>query len=251
MQIMFIFKHYFTHYFKMYFDDAMTLDDAMKKMAKIQRCYTDRIIKLSGGMVRKKKTSELHKHYVPTYSSCGAMTRTTGSPCAKAGFVEFGGLCPLHGRNLNNREQESDMTRQIVNRKNPCHIAFIDDDNPDIVVEDAGGRVGVAELEIQGLFTEDYKQWKPEMGASAIVWMKMRPNEFSELAWKNRSSCSLVKLESPTLADYLWHREVKKLDSVIGTGYTYQVNYQKFRVEESEHYEDVIPLDGVVGSCSA
>ena len=235
----------------MYFDYCMTLDDVMKKMTEIQKCYTDRVIKLSGGVARRKKTSERNKSYTPTNSPCGQVTITTGSPCCRPGYVEFEGLCPLHGRNLKSREHESDMTRQIVNRKNPCHIAFISDDNPDIVVEDAGGRVGVAELEIQGLFTEDYKQWKPEMGASAIVWMKMRPNEFSELAWKNKSACSLVKLESPTLADYLWHREVKKLDSVIGTGYTYQVNYQKFRVEESEHYEDVIPLDGVVGSCSA
>ena len=87
------------------------------------------------------------------------------------------------------------------------------------------------------------------MGASAITWMKMRPNKFSELSWKNKSSYSLVKLESPTLADYLWKKETKKLGSVICNGHIYQVKYQKFRVEGDDDYEDVIPLDGVVEGC--
>ena len=132
-----------------------------------------------------------------------------------------------------------------ISKKNPCHVNFISDDNPDIVVEDAGGRVRL-DLEVQGLFTGDYKQWKPEMGAGAMVWLKMRPNKFSELSWKNKSSYSLVKLESPTLADYLWKKETKKLGSVICNGHIYQVKYQKFRVEGDDNYEDVIPLDGVV-----
>ena len=236
----------------MYFDDCMTLDDAMKRMTEIQKCYTDRVIKLSGGVARKKKTKELNKSYTPTNSSCGWVTKTTGSPCCRPGYVEFEGLCPLHGRNLKNKEQEtcnseegSEMSRQIINKKNPCHVDFISDDNPDIVVEDAGGRVGL-DLEVQGLFTGDYKQWKPEMGASAIKWLKMRPNKFSELSWKNKSSYSLVKLESPTLADYLWKKETKKLGSVLCNGHIYQVKYQKFRVEGDDDYEDVIPLDGVV-----
>jgi len=112
---------------------------------------------------------------------------------------------------------------------------------PPPIVEDAGGRLGL-DLEVQGLFTGDYKQWKPEMGASAMVWLKMRPNKFSELSWKNKSSYSLVKLESSTLADYLWKKETKKMGSVICNGHIYRVKYQKFRVED----ELDIPLDGVV-----
>ena len=237
----------------MYFDDCVTLDDAMKRMAEIQKCYTDHVIKLSGGVARKKKSLERNKSYTPTNSPCGQVTITTGTPCCRPGYVEFEGLCPLHGRNLKDKKQETytseeesdDMTRQIINKKNPCHVDFISDDNPDIVVEDAGGRVGL-DLEVQGLFTGDYKQWKPEMGAGAIEWLKMRPNKFSELSWKNKSSYSLVKLESPTLADYLWKKETKKLGSVLCNGHIYRVKYQKFRVEGSDNYEDVIPLDGVV-----
>ena len=84
----------------MYFDDCMTFDDYMKRMAEIQKCYTDRVIKLSGGMARKKKTSERNKSYTVTNSACGQVTITTGSPCCRPGYVEFKGLCPLHGRNL-------------------------------------------------------------------------------------------------------------------------------------------------------
>ena len=236
----------------MYFDDCMTIDDVMKKMTEIQKCYTDRVIKLSGGVARRKKTKELNKSYTPTNSPCGQVTITTGSPCCRPGYVEFEGLCPLHGRNLKNKEQETcsteeeiEMKRQIINKKNPCHVTFISDDNPDIVVEDAGGRLGV-ELEVQGLFTDDYKQWKPEMGASAIRWLKMRPSDHSGMAWKKKSDFSLVKLNSSTLADYLWKKETKKLGSVICNGHIYRVKYQKFRVEGSDNYEDVIPLDGVV-----
>ena len=236
----------------MYFDDCMTIDDVMKKMTEIQKCYTDRVIKLSGGVARRKKTKVLNKSYTPTNSPRGQVTIKKGSPCCRPGYVEFEGLCPLHGRNLKNKEQETcsteeeiEMKRQIINKKNPCHVTFIDDGDPRVVVEDTGGRVGL-DLEIQGLFTGDYKQWKPEMGASAMVWLKMRPNKFSELSWKNKSSYSLVKLESPTLADYLWKKETKKLGSVICNGHIYRVKYQKFRVEEYDEYEDVIPLDGVV-----
>jgi len=196
----------------------------------------------------KKQFSELkfrmkkNKSYTVTNSPCGWVTKTTGSPCLKPGFVEYNGRCQLHGKLLNTVTPERVMR---ISKRNPCHVNFISDDNPDIVVEDAGGRVGL-ELEVQGLFTGDYKQWKPEMGASAMVWLKMRPNKFSELSWKNKSSYSLVKLESPTLADYLWKKETKKLGSVICNGHIYQVKYQKFRVEGDDNYEDVIPLDGVV-----
>ena len=196
----------------------------------------------------KKQFSELkfrmkkNKSYTVTNSPCGWVTKTTGSPCLKPGFVEHNGRCQLHGKLLNTVTPERVMR---ISKKNPCHVNFISDDNPDIVVEDAGGRVGL-DLEVQGLFTDDYKQWKPEMGAGAMVWLKMRPNKFSELSWKNKSSYSLVKLESPTLADYLWKKETKKLGSVICNGHIYQVKYQKFRVEGDDDYEDVIPLDGVV-----
>src|SRR5210317_565474 len=196
----------------------------------------------------KKQFTELkfqmkkNKSYTVTNSSCGWMTKTTGSPCLKPGFVEHKGRCQLHGKLLNAVTPERVMR---ISKKNPCHVNFISDDNPDIVVEDAGGRVRL-DLEVQGLFTGDYKQWKPEMGAGAMVWMKMRPNKFSELSWKNKSSYSLVKLESPVMADYLWKKETKKLGSVLCNGHIYQVKYQKFRVEGSDNYEDVIPLDGVV-----
>ena len=195
----------------------------------------------------KKQFSELkcrmkkNKSYTVTNSSCGWVTKTTGSPCLKPGFVECGGRCQLHGKLLNTVTPERVMR---ISKRNPCHVTFIRADDTTIV-EDAGGRVGL-DLEVQGLFTGDYKQWKPEMGASAITWMKMRPNKFSELSWKNKSSYSLVKLESPTLADYLWKKETKKLGSVLCNGHIYQVKYQKFRVEGSDNYEDVIPLDGVV-----
>jgi len=195
----------------------------------------------------KKQFSELkfrmkkNKSYTVTNSPCGWVTKTTGSPCLKPGFVEYNGRCQLHGKLLNTVTPERVMR---ISKRNPCHVTFIRADDTTIV-DDAGGRVGL-DLEVQGLFTDDYKQWKPEMGASAIKWMKMRPNKFSELSWKNKSSYSLVKLESPTLADYLWKKETKKLGSVLCNGHIYQVKYQKFRVEGSDNYEDVIPLDGVV-----
>jgi hypothetical protein len=195
----------------------------------------------------KKQFSELkfrmkkNKSYTVTNSPCGWVTKTTGSPCLKPGFVEHNGRCQLHGKLLNTVTPERVMR---ISKRNPCHVTFIRADDTTIV-EDAGGRVGL-DLEVQGLFTDDYKQWKPEMGVSAITWMKMRPNKFSELSWKNKSSYSLVKLESPTLADYLWKKETKKLGSVICNGHIYRVKYQKFRVEGSDNYEDVIPLDGVV-----
>jgi len=195
----------------------------------------------------KKQFSELkfrmkkNKSYTVTNSPCGWVTKTTGSPCLKPGFVEYNGRCQLHGKLLNTVTPERVMR---ISKRNPCHVTFIRADDTTIV-EDTGGRVGL-DLEVQGLFTDDYKQWKPEMGASAITWMKMRPNKFSELSWKNKSSYSLVKLESPTLADYLWKKETKKLGSVICNGHIYQVKYQKFRVEGDDNYEDVIPLDGVV-----
>jgi len=195
----------------------------------------------------KKQFSELkfrmkkNKSYTVTNSPCGWVTKTTGSPCLKPGFVEYNGRCQLHGKLLNTVTPERVMR---ISKRNPCHVTFIRADDTTIV-DDAGGRVGL-DLEVQGLFTDDYKQWKPEMGASAIKWMKMRPNKFSELSWKNKSSYSLVKLESPTLADYLWKKETKKLGSVLCNGHTYRVKYQKFRVEGSDNYEDVIPLDGVV-----
>jgi len=191
----------------------------------------------------KKQFSELkfrmkkNKSYTVTNSPCGWVTKTTGSPCLKPGFVEYNGRCQLHGKLLNTVTPERVMR---ISKRNPCHVTFIRADDTTIV-EDTGGRVGL-DLEVQGLFTDDYKQWKPEMGASAITWMKMRPNKFSELSWKNKSSYSLVKLESPTLADYLWKKETKKLGSVLCNGHNYQVKYQKFRVED----ELDIPLDGVV-----
>ena len=196
----------------------------------------------------KKQFTELkfqmkkNKSYTVTNSSCGWMTKTTGSPCLKPGFVEHKGRCQLHGKLLNAVTPARVMR---ISNKSPCHVKFIGDGDATTIVEDAGGRVWL-ELEVQGLFTEDYHQWKPEMGASAITWMKMRPNKFSELSWKNKSSYSLVKLESPTLADYLWKKETKKLGSVICNGHIYRVKYQKFRVEGGDQYEDVIPLDGVV-----
>ena len=179
-----------------------------------------------------------NKSYTVTNSSCGWVTKTTGSPCLKPGFVEHNGRCQLHGKLLNVVTPERGMR---ISKKNPCHVTFIGDDDTTTIVEDAGDRVGL-ELEVQGLFTGDYKQWKPEMGAGAIEWLKMRPNKFSELSWKNKSSYSLVKLESPTLADYLWKKETKKLGSVLCNGHIYRVKYQKFRVEDDLD----IPLDGVV-----
>jgi len=190
----------------------------------------------------KKQFTELkfllkkNKSCTVTNSSCGWVTKTTGSPCLKPGFVEHNGRCQLHGKLLNAVTPEKVMR---INKKNPCHVTFIGDGDTNVV--DAGGRVGL-DLELQGLFTGDYKHWKPEMGASAITWLKMRPNKFSELSWKNKSSYSLVKLESPTLADYLWKKETKKLGSVLCNGHIYRVKYQKFRVED----ELDIPLDGVV-----
>ena len=185
-------------------------------------------------MTKAKNTKTGHQ--------CGEFAIRTKKSCTKPGFVEYKGLCQLHGKLLNVVTSERGMR---INKKNPCHVTFIGDGDTTTIVEDAGGRVGL-ELEVQGLFTGDYKQWKPEMGADAIGWMKMRPNKFSELSWKNKSSYSLVKLESPTLADYLWKKETKKLGSVICNGHIYRVKYQKFRVEGSDNYEDVIPLDGVV-----
>ena len=182
-----------------------------------------------------------NKSYTVTNSPCGWVTKTTGSPCLKPGFVEYNGRCQLHGKLLNTVTLETVMR---ISKRNPCHVTFIRADDTTIV-DDAGGRVGL-DLEVQGLFTDDYKQWKPEMGAGAMVWLKMRPNKFSELSWKNKSSYSLVKLESPVMADYLWKKETKKLGSVLCNGHTYRVKYQKFRVEGSDNYEDVIPLDGVV-----
>ena len=178
-----------------------------------------------------------NKSYTVTNSPCGWVTKTTGSPCLKPGFVEYNGRCQLHGKLLNTVTPERVMR---ISKRNPCHVTFIRADDTTIV-EDTGGRVGL-DLEVQGLFTDDYKQWKPEMGASAITWMKMRPNKFSELSWKNKSSYSLVKLESPVMADYLWKKETKKLGSVLCNGHIYQVKYQKFRVEDDLD----IPLDGVV-----
>jgi hypothetical protein len=192
----------------------------------------------------KKQFSELkcrmkrNKSYTVTNSSCGWVTKTTGSPCMKPGFVEHSGRCQLHGKLLNTVTPETVMR---ISKRNPCHVTFIGDGETTPIVEDAGGRLGL-DLEVQGLFTGDYKQWKPEMGASAMVWLKMRPNKFSELSWKNKSSYSLVKLESSTLADYLWKKETKKMGSVICNGHIYRVKYQKFRVED----ELDIPLDGVV-----
>jgi len=183
-----------------------------------------------------------NKSYTVTNSPCGWVTKTTGSPCLKPGFVEHNGRCQLHGKLLNTVTPGTVMR---ISKKNPCHVTFIGDGDTTTLVEDAGGRLGL-DLEVQGLFTSDYKQWKPEMGASTMVWLKMRPNKFSELSWKNKSSYSLVKLESPTLADYLWKKETKKLGSVLCNGHIYRVKYQKFRVEGSDKYEDVIPLDGVV-----
>lgn len=189
-----------------------------------------------------KRRHNKNKSYTVTNSPCGWVTKTTGSPCLKPGFVEHNGRCQLHKFQLNAVTPERGMR---ISKRNPCHVTFIGDDDTTTIVEDAGGRVGL-ELEVQGLFTGDYKQWKPEMGAGAIEWLKMRPNKFSELSWKNKSSYSLVKLESPTLADYMWKKETKKLGSVICNGHIYRVKYQKFRVEGSDNYEDVIPLDGVV-----
>jgi len=97
---MFIIKYYFQILLNMYFDDCTTFDDYMKRMAEIQKCYTDSVIKLSGGMARKKKSSERNKSYTVTNSPCGQVTITTGSPCCRPGYLEFDGLCPLHGRNL-------------------------------------------------------------------------------------------------------------------------------------------------------
>ena len=184
-----------------------------------------------------KRRHNKNKSYTVTNSPCGWVTKTTGSPCVKPGFVEHNGRCQLHGKLLNTVTPETVMR---INKRNPCHVTFIRDGDA-TTVEDAGGRLGL-DLEVQGLFTSDYKQWKPEMGASAIKWLKMRPNKFSELSWKNKSSYSLVKLESPTLADYLWKKETKKLGSVLCNGHIYQVKYQKFRVED----ELDVPLDGVV-----
>ena len=210
-----------------HFFGCTTKAEALSRMGEIKKQFSE-----------WKRRHNKNKSYTVTNSPCGWVTKTTGSPCLKPGFVEHNGRCQLHKFQLNAVTPERCMR---ISKKNPCHVTFISGDNPDIVVEDAGGRVGL-ELEVQGLFTDDHKQWKPEMGASAMVWLKMRPNKFSELSWKNKSPYSLVKLESSTLADYLWKKETKKMGSVICNGHIYRVKYQKFRVED----ELDIPLDGVV-----
>ena len=213
------------------FTGCVTKHDLVVRMEEIKKQF-----------IELKNKIKKNKSYTVTNSSCGWVTKTTGSPCLKPGFVEHNGRCQLHGKLLNTGTPGTVMR---ISKRNPGHVTFIDDGDPRVVVEDAGGRLGL-DLEVHGLFTGDYKQWKPEMGASAMVWLKMRPNKFSELSWKNKSSYSLVKLESPTLADYMWKKETKKLGSVISNGHIYRVKYQKFRVEGGDQYEDVIPLDGVV-----
>ena len=138
-----------------HFFGCTTKAEALSRMGEIKKQFSE-----------WKRRHNKNKSYTVTNSPCGWVTKTTGSPCLKPGFVEHNGRCQLHKFQLNAVTPERCMR---ISKKNPCHVTFISGDNPDIVVEDAGGRVGL-ELEVQGLFTDDHKQWKPEMGAGAIEW---------------------------------------------------------------------------------